>query len=219
MLSLDQRPDPPALPEFSHDMQQFLLAAARADDVRERPGRVGARRYVAAGVAAVAGLGAAAIGIDHAINSPQSPRAETVISSGTQPSGGVHIHLAAFSVDTHPGGTVTVTLTQGQMFDPNALRQALAKAGVPALVTVGSVCTTSTPSDALNKVLSRSASGRQTVTTISPAAIPAGQKLSIGYFPVPNGGGLHISLVPDNAPLTCSPSPPAPPRHGSGPTR
>jgi hypothetical protein len=43
----------------------------------------------------------------------------------------------------------------------------------------------------------------------------------VGYFVVPThgAGGLFISLVPDNAPLTGTSTPPAPPRHGSGPTR
>lgn len=133
----------------------------------------------------------------------------------------MHIHLAAFSVDTNPGGTVTLKLTRGQIFNPSALRHALAQAGVPALVTVGSVCTSSGPSDALPQVISRSAPqpDGSTVTIITPAAIPAGQELSIGYFSLPNGGGVHISLVPGNAPLTCTSTPPAPPRHGAGATR
>jgi hypothetical protein len=92
---------------------------------------------------------------------------------------------------------------------------------VPALVTVGSVCTVPGPSDALPQVISRSAQqpDGSTLTTITPAAIPAGEKLSIGYFPLPNEGGVHISLVPDNAPLTCTSTPPASPRHGGGVTR
>ena len=52
----------------------------------------------------------------------------------------VHVHLADFSVDTTPGGTVTLILGDAQIRDPNALRQALADAGVPAKVTPDSVC-------------------------------------------------------------------------------
>ena len=66
--------------------------------------------------------------------------------------------------------------------------------------------------------------GKATTLSLGPAgpyvaAIPAGQELSIGYFSLPNGGGVHISLVPGNAPLTCTSTPPAPPRHGAGATR
>lgn len=119
---------------------------------------------------------------------------------------------------TNPAGTVTLTLNQGQVFDPEALQQALARAGVPAVVTVGSVCTVpGRPSDGLPRVISRSpAAGGRSVTVITLSAIPAGEELSFGYFAVPGGGGLHISLVPDNAHLTCTATPPAPPAHGSG---
>jgi hypothetical protein len=217
MLSLDDRPTPPAIPQFSRDMEQFLLVAARASSP-PRPARAPKRgRRAAVGLAAAAVAVAAAVGIGYAASGPHPPSATPTASSGTT-RGGVHIHLAAFSVDTNPGGTVTLELTRGQIFNPSALRHALAQAGVPALVTVGSVCTSSGPSDALPQVISRSAPqpDGSTVTIITPAAIPAGQELSIGYFPLPNGGGVHISLVPDNTPLTCTSTPPAPPRHGAG---
>jgi hypothetical protein len=215
MLSLDDRPVPPAIPQFSREMEQFLVAAARAGAAR-RPARIGrAGKYAIAGLAAAAVVAAVAAGIDNAVTGtgPGAPQATPTGSAG-----GGHVHLAAVSVDKHPDGTVTltVTLTRGQLFDPAVVQQALANAGVPALVTVGSVCTGPGPSDALPQVLSRSpASNGHSVTTIRPSAIPAGQKLSIGYFHVPDGGGLHISLIPDHGPLTCSSTPPAPP-HGDG---
>jgi hypothetical protein len=231
VLNLDDRPTPPQLPQFSRDMEQFLLAAARANASRPPTAASRRRRYAAVGLTAAAVAAAAAVGIDYATSDgPHTPSANPTGAPHTSPSGGVHIHLAAFSVDTNPGGTVTLTLTQGQLFDPSTLRQALAQAGVPALVTVGSVCTGPGPSDALPQVISqsprrpnRTTTPRQpngmTVTTITPSAIPTGEKLSIGYFTVPNGGGLHISLVPNSAPLTCTSTPPAPRRHRSGPTR
>ena len=45
----------------------------------------------------------------------------------------VHVHLAAWSVDTNSNGTVTVTIRQ-MLGNPAGLQQALAKDGVPALV-------------------------------------------------------------------------------------
>jgi Sigma-70 region 2 len=94
--------------------------------------------------------------------------------------------------------------------DPAALRQALAKAGVPALVTVGSVCSAHVPSSALNQVLTsrRHLTDGTTILTIVPSAIPAGWELNIGYFEVPGGNGIHVSLVPEGARLTCSSAPP-----------
>lgn len=216
MLNLDDRPAPPQLPQFSRDMEQFLLAAARAGSTGRYARATRWGRHAGAGLAAAAVAAAAAIGIGYAASGGHSPGASPTSPPGATPGAAVHIHLAAFSVDSNPGGTVTLKLTQGQMFDPSTLRRALARAGVPALVTVGSVCTSPVPSDALPQVLSHSPQqprGRS-VTIITPSAIPAGQRLSIGYFAVPSGGGLHISLVPDNAPLTCTSTPPAPPGRG-----
>jgi hypothetical protein len=233
MITLDERPVPPPVPQFSRDMEQFLLTAARADTAaqpatsRTATGPATTRRrrirYAAAGLAAAAVAVGVAVGIDYGTGGgPRTPSANPTDTPGSSLGSGVHIHLAAFSVDANPGGTVTLTI-QGQLFDPNALREALAKAGVPAVVTLGSVCTVpGHPSNGLPQVISRSpAVNGRSVTTITPSAIPAGEKLSFGYFVVPtNGaGGLFISLVPDNAPLTCSSTPPAPPRHGGGPTR
>jgi hypothetical protein len=220
MLSLDDRPAPPAIPQFSREMEQFLVAAARAGAARQ-PARIGrAGKYAVAGLAAAAVVAAVAVGIDNAVTGtgPGVPQATPTGSAGLGHGGRAHVHLAAVSVKKHPDGTVTLTvsLTRGQLFDPAVVQQALAQAGVPALVTVGSVCTGPGPSDALPQVISRSAPvPGHMVTTIRPSAIPAGQKLSMGYFRVPGGGGLHVSLIPDNGPLTCSSTPPAPPRrHG-----
>jgi hypothetical protein len=198
-------------------MEQFLVAAARAGAARQ-PARIGrAGKYAVAGLAAAAVVAAVAVGIDSAVTGtgPGVPQATPTGSAGSGHGG--RVHLAAVSVEKHPDGTVTLTvsLTRGQLFDPAVVQQALAQAGVPALVTVGSVCTGPGPSDALPQVISRSpASNGRSVTTIRPSAIPAGQKLSMGYFNVPGGGsGLHISLIPDKGPLTCSSTPPAlPPR-------
>ena len=199
MLSLDDRPVPPEVPWFSRKMEEFLISAAHASPAR-RPSRQRAR-YAAVGLAAAAVAAATAAGIAYGTAGGPSP-----VTSPTRSA--VHIHLAAFSVDTNSDGTVTLKLNQGQLFDPATLRQALAKAGVPALVTVGSVCTSPYPSNALPQVISRPLGqprGRS-VTTITPSAIPSGEELSIGYFA--NGNGLHISLVPDNAHLTCRSTPP-----------
>lgn len=60
-----------------------------------------------------------------------------VLPSGTQPRL-VHVHLAAWSVDTNPDGTVTFKLRN--VSDPARLQRVLAEAGVPAMVRSGEIC-------------------------------------------------------------------------------
>jgi len=60
-----------------------------------------------------------------------------VLPSGTQPRP-VHAHLAAWSVDTNPNGTVTFKLRNTS--HPAQLQRALAEAGVPAMVRWGEIC-------------------------------------------------------------------------------
>ena len=60
-----------------------------------------------------------------------------VVPSGTQPKP-VHVHLAAWSVDTNPDGTVTFKLRS--VSHPARLQRVLAQAGVPAMVRSGEIC-------------------------------------------------------------------------------
>src|SRR5215831_1749295 len=125
MFSLDDRPALPDTPAFRADMEQFLVSVVRRESRHSRPTRR-ALVPVAAGAAAVAiALGAAVASND------------TSGAPGGVAAGGVHVHLADFSVDTNPNGTVTVALSETQILNPDALRQALAQAGIPAKVTVG----------------------------------------------------------------------------------
>ena len=209
MLSLDDRPTPPALPQFSRDMQRFLVTTARTRQPSRSLHRI--RTYAIAGIATAAVITAATLGFDHAVTGTHSP------SAGPRPTGAPGAQrLAAFTVHKNPGGTVTLTVDQRQIFNPSALRQALAHAGVPALVTVGSVCYVPGPIASHPFSPPQPQPDGAILTTITPAAIPAGSKLSIGYFHEPGGGGVHITVVPDNTHFTCTPTPPAPPtpRHG-----
>jgi hypothetical protein len=214
MLNLEERPPLPEIPKFSRDMERALVAAA---DKAGSPGRPAIvtwlRSRAAAGIAVVVVAVAAGAGIGYAVTSSHRGGRAATGHSGHS----VHIHAAAFSVDSSGAGTVTVTIMRNHVhIDPAELRHALAEAGVPALVTAGRVCYVPGPSAVLGQVLGppRHLSGGNTVLTITPAAIPRGQELSIGFFGVPGGGGgIHVSLVPDKAPLTCTSLPPAPP-HG-----
>jgi hypothetical protein len=109
--------------------------------------------------------------------------------------------LTAFSVTSGPGASTTLAMRKGARFDPSGLRQALAQHGIPALVTVGTFCrSTPGPSASVGQVLHSSTLGDGTdVLVINGQAIPAGTRLSIGYFP----GQIRLALVRDGARLTC----------------
>jgi hypothetical protein len=177
---------------------------------RGRSGRYRRRSALAAvGVAAAVAVAVGLPAIAHVGSTPPPARSGSGRLSATP----VHVHLAAFSVDSNQGGTVTVTLTWAQVFDPNTMRQVLAQAGVPALITVGSACYSpgepAGPAVELEGIVSayRRADGTE-VMVINPSAIPTGKELSIGYV-----GNDHIALfalVPEGATLTCHPALPSP---------
>jgi len=183
----------------------------RRVEQRKATARVGQRRRRTGYGLAAAAVVAVAIAVPLLVR-PGSP-------DGTSTSrGAVHIHLAAFSVDTNPNGTIALQTNQGAAVDPDALRNALAQAGVPAVVTVGTICAAPgprAPEPALHKVITNPPGAR--ISTIVPSAIPAGKKLDISILKTTSfatDGTAHsvplwiYDLVPDNVPLTCSSTPP-----------
>src|SRR5690348_11844624 len=118
MYDLDHHDPLPEIPAFHADMERFLVAAA---DRELRPSRR-PRRFAIA-VAVMAATLAVPVAIGAVVASSGTTRAPRGIEIGA-----VHVHLADFSVDTNPGGTVTVTLSDSQLHDPEALRRALAQA-------------------------------------------------------------------------------------------
>jgi hypothetical protein len=116
---------------------------------------------------------------------------------------------AAFTVTSGPGGSTTLTMRKGKQYrlNPTALREALAEHGIPALVTVGEVCSTQTDLSAyMPQVvhMQRLADGF-VVIVIDGSKVPSGARLSIGYFP----NGTAMGLVKDGSPLRCTSNPPA----------
>ena len=119
----------------------------------------------------------------------------------------VHVNLDAWSVNTLSSGLVYVDVRQ--LTDPVLLRQTLARAGVPAIVTFGEFCVQASGADTrnLDRVLGKAGLGGEPKLTINPAAIPAGSELSIGIVSISKAGtrGLDASftLAKEGSRLTC----------------
>jgi hypothetical protein len=129
-------------------------------------------------------------------------------------------HLAAFSVVTGPGGTTTLILYPRQVINPDAVRQALAEHGIPALVTAGKFCRTADqPPPGVGQVVvlphrTMQVTGGQRPLpartggpgpiVIYGSAIPSGVELSIGYRQDPQDREISFSLIQAGAPLTCT---------------
>jgi hypothetical protein len=92
------------------------------------------------------------------------------------------VDLAAWSVHTHPDGTVTINVRQ--MSDPDGLRDTLAKAGVPAVVSVrkagqATSCSPGGDEVPVKNLIVSSATSTKSGITIRPSAVPKGAKLLV----------------------------------------
>ena len=114
----------------------------------------------------------------------------------------VHIQLAGYSINSNSDGTVTITVTDEQSMNPTYMEQALAKAGVPALIKIGSFCHTPTQPSGFEVSVRQDPQGNTMV--IMPSAMPAGAELSIGYF------SHHVAwtMIAIGQPLSCVTSDP-----------
>jgi len=166
-----------------------VFAASRARRRRRRSGLTAAAAATAGAAAAITlTLGGAAPPHSGTPPSPPSPSASPVT-------------LAAFSVTDGPGHSTTLTLYKGARLDPSALREDLARHGIPALVTVGTFCRSTGASVSFGQVVQPSTLPDGTdVMVIHGAAMPPGTRLSIGYF----AGHVRLLLIKDGAPLSCS---------------
>ncbi|WP_157570863.1 hypothetical protein [Microtetraspora malaysiensis] len=177
------------------------------------------RRRRIAGTAVGATL-ATGLALTLAIDSPQVNAPP--VAAGNQ----VHVHLAAFSVDTNPDGTVTVKMTKQESLDPEIMQRTLAQAGVPAQITINKWCRPSDASQDLEADFQKVVGdGKQpdgtSVMVITPSAMPPATKLIIGmrtdgYQPdSPSPLAVVMRLVPDDAPLTCTTDVPPKPASNS----
>lgn len=175
------------------------------------------RRRVRHGLAS-AGAACAAIGLTLGL----------VLPSGSQ-ARPVHVHLAAWSVDTNSHGTVTFNLRQ--VSQPARLQHVLAEAGVPARVRWGTIClargrhvllstegfvkfspskTWQDQPEAFFGVTGPGKSGQLLYWswTINPAKIPSGAQFMISAVRpdrVPRNDYQAVwEFVPTSAPVACA---------------
>ena len=97
---------------------------------------------------------------------------------------------------TGPGGATTLVVRKGQHLDPAALRQALARHGIPALVTIGTFCRSTPAPASTGQVLQPVNADGGEGMVINGSAMPPGTRLSIGYFP----SYVRMALIKDGAP-------------------
>jgi hypothetical protein len=159
-------------------------------------GRVRRRRWLAGiGLGGTAATTALALGLA----GPLAGGPPAALAAGT-------IRTAAFTIVKSDKGTVTLTLTQAQVLNPDTLQQALARDGIAALVKNDTYCSSHpapVPSGAIHLQLpdgmpvarsgpAVSAVPPDTVVVIDPAAMPPGTELLFDYFS--NGDGLITGL-------------------------
>ncbi len=114
------------------------------------------------------------------------------------------IRTAAFTLVSNADGTATLTLKPQELFEPGTLQSDLAKAGIPARVTVGSFCSSDpTPAGFSQAVSIPIQPGQGMTVTINPAAIPAGTELSFGTFQLASNLETTAALI-DTGSYTCT---------------
>jgi hypothetical protein len=157
--------------------------------------RVRRRRRLSGLTAAAAATAGAAAALALIPGGPAPARA------ANPPPGPGSAELTAFSVTSGPGDSTTLTMRKGARLDASALRQALARHGIPALVTVGTFCrsTPGSPANSSQVLHASTLADGSDVLVINGQAIPAGTQLSVGYFP----GRIHLALIKDGAHLSC----------------
>jgi hypothetical protein len=152
------------------------------------------RRWLGRGLSG-AGAAGVALGVGLAVT----------FSGGQQGVRPVHVNLDAWSVNTTSSGQVNVTIHELQ--DTSLLRQTLADAGVPAIVTSSEICGTGKSMPQMKQVVTRSARDVDgtAVFTINPAAMPPGSELTFGTTSAGDVSAVGWGLISKDGHLTCSP--------------
>lgn len=174
------------LPEVH--MATPLEAIVEQGRARRRRSRLARGGLVAAVVLAIS------LGAFEATGATQSPGRTGVSKLGHTP---VHIQLAGYSINSNSEGTVTIRFTDEQSMNPTYMQRVLARAGVPALIRIGSFCHTPTQPSGFEVTDRQGPQGN--VMVITPSAMPTGAELSLGYFP----GQVAWTMIAIGQPLNC----------------
>jgi hypothetical protein len=115
------------------------------------------------------------------------------------------IRTAAFTLVSNANGTATLTINANVIFEPGTLQRDLARDGIPAMVTVGSFCSSDPAPADIWRVVSPAQIPRSEPPKliINPAAMPAGTELSFGNFQVAHGEQTFLALI-DTGSYTCT---------------
>jgi hypothetical protein len=143
------------------------------------------------------------------------------------------IRTTAFTLVKNANGTATLTINANVLFQPATLQSDLEQDGIPAKVTVGSLCSSDpVPAGTLQVVsvqkvqpnrqgpphvapqgahgksrhsgqVPMGAGNTSQTITINPAAMPAGTELSFGNFQITNGEQTYFTLI-DTSSYTCA---------------
>ena len=206
MYDNDQLSDSAVLRELRDSLSGVALPGPPQLDAITARGRARQRRQLSrvAGlsVAGAAAGTALALGLTGVLGSPPAR------NTGT-------IRTAAFTIVSNLNGTATLTIDPDVLFEPSTLQNDLAQDGIPAMVTVGSFCSSDPAPDGFSDAVSFppfDSDGGQQVTdrtiTINPAAMPAGTELSFGNFQFSAGQETVIALI-DTSSYTCTSTAPA----------
>ena len=139
------------------------------------------------------------------------------------------IQTAAFTLVSNANGTATLTINANVVFEPGTLQRDLAQDGIPAMVTVGSFCSSDPAPADINQVVSipkiphselpklplgsKPKHLPERTMTINPAAMPARTELSFGNFRLANGEQTSVALI-DTTAYTCTSTAPTTPPSG-----
>lgn len=127
------------------------------------------------------GAGGLALGLGLALSlsggHPAGSVGSPAASGGSDEVGGMHVNLAAWSVNTLPTGLVSVTLRE--LRDAARLSSTLADAGIPVVLTSGRVCASDNEQQ-VSRVVHKVSGDDGLAITIDPTAVPAGSELVIG---------------------------------------
>jgi hypothetical protein len=217
-MTMHETDDNAVLDALKHSLDGVVMHTPTAEIVGAAKAR-GRRRRVAGSATGALAVGALTLGLTSFGSSPTP-------DPTTNP-GDVQVRTVAFTLARHPDGSIHVTWDKQRYFDDHAgLEQALDQAGFPVVIRDGEFCTG--PGDdasldgsgvgaGVDKVMRgrREPGGRVTIV-FTPAAMPAGKRLFIGYLSpaqlaVTHGRpGSVERLVSAQGPLTCSTQAPPP---------